>query len=50
MKAYFLIKKFLALSEETGFGLDTSSVVVETFPMILATKSETELVRINPSH
>jgi KUP system potassium uptake protein len=34
MNAYFLIKKF-SLSEEKAFGLDSSSVKIEKFPMVL---------------
>ena len=34
MNAYFFMKKF-SLSEEKGFGLDSSSVKVEQFPMVL---------------
>ena len=34
MNAYFIMKKF-SLSEEKGFGLDSSSVKVEQFPLVL---------------
>ncbi len=34
MNTYFFMKKF-SLSEEKGFGLDSSSVKVEQFPMVL---------------
>jgi len=34
MNTYFLIKK-LSLSEEKAFGLDSSSVKIEKFPMVL---------------
>ena len=34
MSAYFFLKKF-SLSEEKGFGLDSSSVKVEQFPMVI---------------
>jgi KUP system potassium uptake protein len=34
MSTYFFMKKF-SLSEEKGFGLDSSSVKVEQFPMVL---------------
>ncbi len=34
MNTYFILKK-LSLSEEKGFGLDSSSVKVEQFPMVL---------------
>jgi KUP system potassium uptake protein len=34
MNTYFFFKK-LSLSEEKGFGLDSSSVKIEQFPLIL---------------
>ena len=34
MNTYFFLKKF-SLSEEKGFGLDSSSVKIEQFPMVL---------------
>ena len=34
MNAYFVMKKF-SLSEQNGFGLDSSSVKVEQFPMVI---------------
>ena len=34
MDTYFLLKKF-SLSEEKGFGLDSSSVKIEKFPLVL---------------
>ena len=34
MSTYFFLKKF-SLSEEKGFGLDSSSVKIEQFPMVL---------------
>lgn len=34
LKGYFILKK-LGLSEEKGFGLDTSSVKIEKFPLVL---------------
>ncbi len=45
MNAYFLIKKF-ALSEEKGFGLDSSYVVLEKYPLVVAPVKDFELKRI----
>jgi KUP system potassium uptake protein len=45
MKTHFLIKDF-SLSEEKGFGLDTSNVVVEKFPLIVSPASNLKLRRI----
>ncbi len=44
MKFYFWLKE-ISLSEEKGFGLDTSSVVVEKFPLIIAPVSNLKLKR-----
>jgi KUP system potassium uptake protein len=46
MNAYFLIKKF-SLSEEKAFGLDSSSVKIEKFPMVLHAPEKIYLNRIN---
>lgn len=46
MNTYFLIKKF-SLSEENGFGLDSSSVKIEKFPMVLHPPEKICLTRIN---
>lgn len=46
MNSYFLLKK-LSLSEEKGFGLDSSSVKVEQFPMVLHAPEKFEMVRIH---
>ncbi|MBS1533954.1 MAG: KUP/HAK/KT family potassium transporter [Bacteroidetes bacterium] len=46
MNTYFLIKKF-SLSEENGFGLDSSSVKIEKFPMVLHPPENIGLTRIN---
>lgn len=46
MKAHFMIKE-VSLSEEKGFGLDTSNVVVEKFPLVVAPVSNLNLKRIN---
>jgi KUP system potassium uptake protein len=45
MNAYFLMKKF-SLSEEKGFGLDSSSVKVEQFPLVLHAPEKIEMRRI----
>jgi KUP system potassium uptake protein len=45
MNSYFLIKK-LSLSEERAFGLDSSSVKVEKFPMVLHAPEKIGLTRI----
>jgi KUP system potassium uptake protein len=46
MNTYFTMKK-LSLSEEKGFGLDSSSVKVEQFPMVLHAPENIEMVRID---
>jgi KUP system potassium uptake protein len=45
MGAYFFLKKF-SLSEEKGFGLDSSSVKVEQFPLVLHAPEKIEMRRI----
>ena len=45
MNSYFLLKK-MSLSEEKGFGLDSSSVKVEQFPMVLHAPEKFEMCRI----
>ncbi len=45
MKLYFMIKS-VGLSEEKGFGLDTSYVNVEKFPLIVAPVSDLQLTRV----
>jgi KUP system potassium uptake protein len=45
MKVHFWLKE-LSLSEERGFGLDTSNVVVEKFPLIVAPVTNLQLRRI----
>jgi len=45
MKVHFLIKEY-SLSEEKGFGLDTSNVVVEKFPLIVSPISSLKLQRV----
>ncbi len=46
MSAYFLIKKF-SLSEEKAFGLDSSSVKIEKFPMVLHPPEKIHLNRVD---
>lgn len=46
MKLHFWLKE-ISLSEERGFGLDPSSVVVEKFPLIVAPVTDLKLRRIN---
>jgi KUP system potassium uptake protein len=45
MNTYFFIKKF-SLSEEEAFGLDSSSVKVEKFPMVLHAPENIGLTRV----
>jgi KUP system potassium uptake protein len=45
MKLHFWLKK-ISLSEEKGFGLDTSYVVVEKFPLVVAPITNVHLKRI----
>ncbi|MEO9020938.1 MAG: KUP/HAK/KT family potassium transporter [Ginsengibacter sp.] len=45
MKLYFWIKK-ISLSEERGFGLEQSNVIVEKFPLIVAPVRKLKLKRI----
>ncbi len=45
MNAYFIMKKF-SLSEEKGFGLDSSSVKVEQFPLVLHAPEKIHLDRL----
>jgi KUP system potassium uptake protein len=47
MKSHFIIKE-ISLSEEKGFGLDTSNVVVEKFPLVVSTVTNLNLKRIIP--
>jgi KUP system potassium uptake protein len=35
MRFYFLLKE-ISLSEEKGFGLDSSNVIIEKFPLIVS--------------
>ena len=45
MNTYFIIKK-LSLSEEKGFGLDSSSVKIEQFPLVIHAPEKIEMHRI----
>lgn len=45
MKIHFSLKE-ISLSEERGFGLDTSNVVVEKFPLIVSPVTNLKLERI----
>ncbi|MBL7719176.1 MAG: KUP/HAK/KT family potassium transporter [Flavipsychrobacter sp.] len=45
MKAHFMIKD-VSLSEEKAFGLDTSNVVVEKFPLVVSNVSNLHLKRV----
>jgi KUP system potassium uptake protein len=49
MNTYFIMKK-LSLSEEKGFGLDSSSVKVEQFPLVLHPPENIEMKRIEHNH
>ncbi len=46
MRFYFWLKK-ISLSEERGFGLDSSYVTVEKFPLIVAPVTNIHLRRVN---
>lgn len=46
MNSYFILKK-LSLSEEKGFGLDSSSVKIEQFPLVLHAPEKFEMTRIH---
>jgi KUP system potassium uptake protein len=45
MKGYFWVKEF-SLSEERGFGLEQSNVLVEKFPLVVAPSSGLKMERI----
>jgi KUP system potassium uptake protein len=45
MKFHFWLKE-ISLSEERGFGLDASTVVVEKFPLIVSPVTNLSLKRI----
>jgi KUP system potassium uptake protein len=45
MNTYFFIKKF-SLSEGNAFGLDSSSVKIEQFPLVLHAPEKIYLTRI----
>lgn len=45
MRGYFILKRF-SLSEERGFGLDSSDVTVEKYPIIVSTPTDYKLRRV----
>ena len=47
MKFYFFIKNF-SISEEKGFGLEQSNVILEKFPLVVAPTNKLKLNRIYP--
>ncbi|MBL7767054.1 MAG: KUP/HAK/KT family potassium transporter [Chitinophagaceae bacterium] len=46
MRFYFLLKK-ISLSEEKGFGLDSSYVTLEKYPLVVSPVSNLELKRVD---
>lgn len=48
MRIYFFLKK-ISLSEERGFGLDSSYVTIEKYPLVVAPVTNLQLKRIIPS-
>jgi KUP system potassium uptake protein len=46
MRFYFWLKE-ISLSEERGFGLDTSTVTVEKFPLIISPVTKLKLKRVS---
>lgn len=46
MKIYFMLKE-ISLSEERGFGLDPSNVVVEKYPLVVAPVKNLRLKRVD---
>jgi KUP system potassium uptake protein len=49
MDMYFLLKKF-SLSEGRAFGLDSSSIKIEKFPLVIHPHPEIDLRRIEPNN
>src|SRR5690606_15880934 len=49
MRGYFMLKK-VSLSEERGFGLDSSDVTLEKFPLIISAATEMNLKRLEQHH
>ena len=49
MNSYFFLKKF-SLSEEKGFGLDSSSVKIEQFPLVLHAPEIIGMKRVENFH
>jgi KUP system potassium uptake protein len=46
MRGYFMLKK-ISLSEERGFGLDSSDVTLEKYPIVVSTVADMNLKRID---
>lgn len=46
MRGYFILKR-ISLSEERGFGLDSSDVTLEKYPVIVSSPSEVNLKRLD---
>jgi KUP system potassium uptake protein len=46
MKLHFWLKE-ISLSEERGFGLDASTVIIEKFPLIVAPVTNLKLHRVD---
>ena len=46
LNVYFVLKRF-SLSEAKAFGLDSSSVKIEKFPLIINPPKELNLVRVD---
>jgi KUP system potassium uptake protein len=46
MRFYFWLKE-ISLSEEKGFGLDTSNVIIEKFPLIVSPIRNPRLKRVD---
>lgn len=46
MRGYFMLKK-VSLSEERAFGLDSSDVTLEKFPLVIAAASDVQLKRLD---
>ena len=46
MKLHFWLRK-ISLSEERGFGLDTSNVIIEKFPLIVSPATQIKMSRID---
>jgi KUP system potassium uptake protein len=49
MDIHFAVKK-ISLSEQSAFGLDTSSVHVEKVPLIISPRQDIQLTRLDKNH